>query len=237
MKIYTRLWLILCAPLTMVGLSLGVAFLPIATTAMALFFGACTATATWIWLWENEDVTRPSRPKNRLILNNGLLVGVATGALIGLSVLIGDEALLLLGFLLAISPPAVRAYGRWLVAAPGPSAAQLDTVIGALAYASPEYLPIPPPTGVEALSDEELCQNWRASYTALQRPLSLGQRSATVTERQTYLDELERRNPRGFAAWLASGARAPGNPLPYVSRRWTEQPTINWDELTSGHDS
>ena len=38
-----------------------------------------------------------------------------------------------------------------------------------------------------------------------------------VEERGGYLDELERRNPAAFAAWLASGATAAGNPLPYLS--------------------
>jgi hypothetical protein len=89
---------------------------------------------------------------------------------------------------------------------------------------------------VEGLTDEELCRGWRASYKVLQHQPSAAQMAAAVAERQTYLDELERRNPRGFAAWLASGARAPGNPLPYLTRGWAEQPAINWDELTRGQD-
>jgi hypothetical protein len=55
---------------------------------------------------------------------------------------------------------------------------------------------------------------------------------ATVEERQSYLDELERRNATGLAAWLASGARVASNPLPYLVVNRTEPPVINWEELT-----
>jgi len=55
---------------------------------------------------------------------------------------------------------------------------------------------------------------------------------ATVQERQRYLDELERRNAVGLAAWLASGARVASNPLPYFVRDRTNREAINWDDLT-----
>lgn len=40
-----------------------------------------------------------------------------------------------------------------------------------------------------------------------------------VQQRQLYLDELERRNPAGLAAWLASGARAAGDPTRFIVPR------------------
>jgi hypothetical protein len=55
---------------------------------------------------------------------------------------------------------------------------------------------------------------------------------ATVQERQKYLDELERRNAAGLAAWFASGARVASNPLPYFAQDRANRATINWDELT-----
>lgn len=36
-----------------------------------------------------------------------------------------------------------------------------------------------------------------------------------ATERRAYLDELERRNPAAFDAWMTSGARAPSDPSRY----------------------
>jgi hypothetical protein len=69
---------------------------------------------------------------------------------------------------------------------------------------------------------------------SLQLQSSADDQIVVVAERQEYLDEFERRNPKGFVAWLASGARAPGNPLPYLMGTRYDSPTINWDELTRG---
>ena len=57
-----------------------------------------------------------------------------------------------------------------------------------------------------------------------------------VEERGSHLDEMERRNPEAFTAWLASGASASDNPLPYLSSAHVERAAINWDELIDGGD-
>jgi hypothetical protein len=150
--------------------------------------------------------------------------------------LLGANVLLLAVLVLGSSPPAVGACARWLRSAPAPSAAQLDALARALAYTGPYYVPFVPSCELDELTDEQLCQAWRASYLALQQSLSTDHRIATVAERQKYLDEFERRNPSGFVAWLASGARAPGNPLPYLVGTRYDNPSINWDELTRGQD-
>jgi hypothetical protein len=233
MKIYRRLWMAICAPLTVAGLSLGLVFVPVPMTILAIFFGALAAIGTWVWLLQNEDAKGQPRAHSRVMANNALIVGAAIGAVIGFGVLLGTGVLLLLIAVLATSPFVIRACGRLLLSVPTP---QLETMARSLAYASPEYLTFQPSSELDKLTDEELCQSWRASYAALQRQSSAAQTAATVAERQTYLDELQRRNPRGFAAWLASGARAPGNPLPFLTRGWGDESTINWDELTRGQD-
>jgi hypothetical protein len=68
------------------------------------------------------------------------------------------------------------------------------------------------------LDDEALCLAWRRSFVHLQRAMSPSSRLCHVQHRQRILDELERRSPDGLAAWLASGCRAAGNPLPYLVR-------------------
>jgi hypothetical protein len=70
-----------------------------------------------------------------------------------------------------------------------------------------------------------LCLAWRRSYLALDRPLSLLSRSLVVKRRQELLDELESRNPAGFAAWLDSGARAAGDPRRYIDSQRGEDST------------
>jgi hypothetical protein len=236
MKAYENLWVALCAPLTMVGFGVGFMFVALPLTILVVFVGALSAMVTWAWLLQSEDAKSLPRARARAIANNALVGGAAAGALLGYAVLLGAGVVLLVILVLASSPYAVGTYGRWLRAVPTPSVAQLDAMARALGEASPEYLTFQGSSRTDALTDEELCQSWRASYTVLQHQHSAAQMAATVAERQTYLDELERRNPRGFAAWLASGARAPGNPLPYLTRGRADQSAINWDELTRGQD-
>ena len=68
-----------------------------------------------------------------------------------------------------------------------------------------------------SLDDAALCFAWRASYVALQQHPSAPVRLRVVQRRQAILDDLERRNAPGIAAWLASGARAAGDPTRYVT--------------------
>jgi hypothetical protein len=71
---------------------------------------------------------------------------------------------------------------------------------------------------LRALSDDELCRQWRFSFTALAEARSPDQRAEVVRARQLYLDEIERRHPLELQAWLDSGARAAGNPMPFLGR-------------------
>lgn len=97
----------------------------------------------------------------------------------------------------------------------------------------PDSSPAPPPprethgirvtaetlrSAVATLSDVELCRAWRASYSALLSTHTPGGRAELVHVRQAFLDELDRRHPLGLRAWLDSGARAAGNPTPFIIR-------------------
>jgi hypothetical protein len=152
------------------------------------------------------------------------------------AVLITAAAVPLLGAVLVTSPHSLALCRRLLRAAPTPSAEQLDALVHALACASPEYVPFQPLTQLRRLTDEQLCQGWRASYLALRTQPPGAEMIETVEERQRYLDELERRNPGGLTAWLASGAGAAGNPLPYLVQNPGGAAAIDWDELTRGQD-
>jgi Ca2+/Na+ antiporter len=84
--------------------------------------------------------------------------------------------------------------------------------------------PLEPPLGnapwlvsaPDLLDDRSLCLAWRTTYVALQQALSTPRRLRLVQRRQDLMDELERRNGIGFAAWLASGPRAAGDPSKYI---------------------
>jgi hypothetical protein len=112
----------------------------------------------------------------------------------------------------------------------------VETPVPASACTRPEDPRDQPLSELRRLTDEQLCQGWRASYLALQLRPPDAAILETVEERQRFLDELERRNARGLTAWLASGARAAGNPLPYLVDGRTDHHAINWDELIRGQD-
>lgn len=67
------------------------------------------------------------------------------------------------------------------------------------------------------MDNATLCLAWRTSFVALQQPLPPSTKLRVVERRQEFLDEFERRNARGFAAWLASGARAAGDPSRFIT--------------------
>jgi hypothetical protein len=93
------------------------------------------------------------------------------------------------------------------------------------------------PIDPTSLSGDALCLAWRASFSALLRAGAPAERLQIVEERLAYLQELERRNPGGVAAWLASGARAAGNPARFVTGDSAVGRTaIDWDSLIQGTD-
>ena len=80
------------------------------------------------------------------------------------------------------------------------------------------FAEMPDGEGVPALDDPALCQAWRRSYLLLEESPAAGTRLEVVRLRQLYLDELVCRHPAEVQHWLASGARAAGNPLPFLRR-------------------
>ena len=234
MKALRGLWLVGSVTLAVVGIGMALVVSPAELASLFVVFAAIGATATPCVLSDFGE--RPPRARVRLVLRCSLISGTAGGAVAGLVLLSGASGLFLVVLVLLSSPYAVRTYRRWMQATPNFSAAQLDTVLSSLAYASPDVTPYQLLSELRGLSDERLCQAWRASYKSLQEPSSAKEKIVVVEERQEYLDEFERRNPKGFVAWLASGARAPGNPLPYLMGTRYDSPSINWDELTRGQD-
>lgn len=70
---------------------------------------------------------------------------------------------------------------------------------------------------LRAIDDRTLCRGWRDSFALLNDARSMDDRLSVVRLRESYLDELCRRSPRGLAAWFASGPRASSNPLRFLT--------------------
>jgi len=232
MNAYRAVWTTVCAVLALIGLGVTLVLSPGAL--MFLFVAFAVGGAMMTSAFVSDYVQRPLRERRRLTASGGLVGGTTVSAFVGFAVILGAGVFVLCLLVLISSPYAVAAYGRWLRSAPTPSSAQLDTLARGLAYASPDYVPIQPLPELRLLTDEQLCRRWRSSYVALQGPVSAARMMRTVEERQRCLDELERRNATGLAAWFASGARAAGNPLPYITEDCSCRPAINWDELLRG---
>jgi hypothetical protein len=71
-----------------------------------------------------------------------------------------------------------------------------------------------PPVGL--LPTSVLGSEWLRTTSVLGRPVEPAARQEIVRRRQETLDELERRDPAGFARWLAAGAAADSDPADFV---------------------
>jgi hypothetical protein len=93
------------------------------------------------------------------------------------------------------------------------SASTLGTVLGddSTAFEPPSL------TTLNGMPDDALCLAWRHSFVSLQGAATPTERTQLVLARQCYLDELTRRHPGGMTKWLASGPRAAGNPMPFLT--------------------
>jgi hypothetical protein len=78
---------------------------------------------------------------------------------------------------------------------------------------------------VAGLTTEELCVAWRRSYFQVVLAPDSPARHQVAQRRQDLLDELERRDRRGFLSWLDSGARPGGDPGPYLTKRSRARPS------------
>ncbi|GAA4743614.1 hypothetical protein GCM10023328_26560 [Modestobacter marinus] len=70
---------------------------------------------------------------------------------------------------------------------------------------------------VQELSVPALGREWVRTSAALAQTREPVARQQLVRRRQEALDELERRDPEGFARWLAGGATVDSDPAEYVS--------------------
>ncbi len=69
---------------------------------------------------------------------------------------------------------------------------------------------------LSGLPIEALGREWMTTSAALGAPLDPGARQAIVARRGAVLDELERRDPAGFARWLAAGPLSTTDPARYL---------------------
>lgn len=147
-------------------------------------------------------VARESRAGQQSVVDAAWKAGAATVAV--LLVLSGTAVL---GGAVLTLVVAGGAAGTWTVVWLVRSSPR--TSLSAVTGTGRPAVPLPP---VSALSTEALGQEWVRTTTALSGPLDARTREAIVLRREQTLDELERRDPDGFARWLSGLPLAGSDP-------------------------
>jgi hypothetical protein len=128
-----------------------------------------------------------------LLVLNGLVVLAGNGVAAGFVGVVG-----------------VAVAARWLLRSTGD---------GRRPGAAAAVIPLVDPGDVRGLSVAQLGREWVRTSAALRQLPDPAVRQALVHRRQEALDELERRDPAGFAQWLAAGATVDDDPTRYVAER------------------
>jgi hypothetical protein len=153
---------------------------------------------------------------------------------VGILLALGGVAVLA-GGLAAVSAAATVALAWWAVRLSRARGRRAGSVAARTAPAvDVPFLPVPDAGGLQSVSGlttPALGREWLRTTAALRGRLSPSERSALVRRREQTLDELERRDPAGFARWLADGPSPASDPATYLEFRPVQ------DDPTAGTDA
>ena len=159
----------------------------------------------------------PAGSRSRSTLETAASVGAATvGVLLlvsGIAALAGGAVAALTVVVLLVAGLAVRLV-RGSRTAPRPTLAPRPPATRPSPRPAGELASLLPPVAV--LTTAELGQEWTRTTAILSGRLDPAARAALVARREEALDELERRDPAGFARWLAAGPTLSSDPAGYV---------------------
>ncbi|WP_433158419.1 hypothetical protein [Kribbella sp. CA-247076] len=200
MAAYRVIWRVVCGLLIAAGVVAGLFVLPLKVWVLV---GLVAVFVAFLTVVSRSGKDRERSTPDVETLLRALLAGVAVIAVLGLGAVLHGNVVLLLLLVGATSP---RVVGR-----------VLPRVTGA------------PASPARAVSTRQLCREWHDSYLSLRQARTPAARLRIVLARQQCLDELERRDPDGLQAWLASAASAGGDPARYLTDTRPENPP---DQLT-----
>lgn len=187
MAIYRTVWAWLVTVVGTLGALIAYALRPtdqfVAVAVTGLSLGAC---AGCLFDLRNETVTVKSMVVFGFSGTIGLLALLGLGALFGVPAVLG-------GVLLVVLSPWTLSTAHRL----------LTRRLGVPDQQQPPPVHVPD-TPVQDLNDQELIKAWRASSAALCWVGSDDNWLSLARRRQEYLNEIERRDPRGFNAWMAT---------------------------------
>ena len=213
MNVHRAAWRGVCAALTVVGISAALIASPAALLFLMLVFALVIPMLLFVPASEHGQRAPDWR---RVTIARALGVAMGTSAFVGFATILDAAAFALALLLLAGSPYAVTACNSRSSSAVSPTGPEPKAPAPAFQGAIPEEAPEQLVRGLPALTDEQLCQAWRDSCASLRNQSGEAGIMRAVRERQSYLDEMERRNASGLTAWLTSGAMTIDDPLPYL---------------------
>jgi hypothetical protein len=189
---YRLLWRVLAGLAGVVGLLVGLFFVPGDLMFRLLFVAALIGSTAGSIAWSKaEGTATPARARRSAAIAATVIAAVV--ACTGYVVLFGPVGPAVVVVLGLTSPPLMRRCGLRLGHIPGRRYRR------------------------GALSTAELCRQWRDSYEALRYATTATARLRIVEARQHYLDELERRDPLGLRAWLGENASPAGDPSRFLA--------------------
>jgi hypothetical protein len=241
MRAYRIAWLGFCG---IVGMAGALAAIMWSVATIAFLFGVAAFTGGFVAMvaLTPKDDSPLGRDRWKTVVKSTVLAGAGTVAFGGLGTLLGASMAALVLILTVGGSPYVarRCVGRLRdhdQLSRAASTGESEPVSDHDATMREAESTVQPEIEAAELSDDALCLAWRASFSALQRAHTPTERLRIVDERLAYLEELERRNPPGVAAWLASGARAAGDPSRFVLGDGVSgRSSIDWDRLIQGTD-
>lgn len=222
MNRYGRAWLSACRTLVYIGTALAIFAYPLATTLTLWCFAAgLGAVMTYTVHGRNDKSAQTQCNLLGFGAHNAWAAGWVVLAIAGFAGVLQSLVWLLTILMVLGSPWAIKLF--LLHAAPSNQAALSGhsappPQAARSGQAAPPGMPEEPveavvfAPSVRDLADPGLCWAWRESYQWLEGACSPALHAYVVTLRQAYLDELERRDPSGLQAWLASAPRARSGP-------------------------
>ena len=162
----------------------------------------------------------PAASRRRSTLEAAAFVGATTvGVLlliVGVAALAGGAvAFLTIAGVVVVVLIVRAARGRRATAAPTAALPRPGPLEAVRAPDHAELASLLPPVAV--LTTPELGQEWLRTSEILAGRLDAAARASLVARREEALDELERRDPTGFAQWLAAGPTLSSDPAGFVN--------------------
>ncbi|MHA7276349.1 hypothetical protein ACX80O_07455 [Arthrobacter sp. Hz1] len=211
METYRKAWTAIWGSVLTIGVVIGLLILPLA----GLIWAGIVAVAAALVGVASLRSRQPGEKQNLLrpvAIRTGLITAVMVGAA-GLMAFLGSMVLVLALFAAATYPQLICFYHRRLGTVHRPLVSRATTALPPdqiTAPLGPELDRYSQP--VHQLSDADLCRTWRCTYLVVIRASTAHELNRFGVLRGDCLDELQRRDPAAFAAWIKSGARASSDP-------------------------